>query len=160
MNSQSDELATRIAAAFEGDLASTPAMSLRAAGEIDVGHPPPPFDATQDAPSVAYLERHGYDLPFLDAGSWRNYLPRLLALAVAQVEAPSNAVDGLLASLRPPDREPPRLASLSSEQDATVVAVLEFLAFRDHSAHSEAACRALEEWWGENPIFRPHRNVA
>ena len=38
-------------------------------------------------------------------------------------------IDGLLASLRPPDREPPRLASLSAGQEAVVVAVLDVLAF-------------------------------
>ena len=160
MNSQRADLESQIAVAFAGEIAARPEMSLRGACEVDVGRPPPPFDPELDLPSVAYLERHGYDLPLLDAESWRNYLPRLLTLAVGSVESPSNAVDGLLASLRPPDRTPPRLASLSPKQEAAVVAVLEVLAFTEGSAHSEGACTALEEWWGEAPIYRYGRDVA
>jgi hypothetical protein len=160
MNSHRADLESQIAVAFAGELATRPEITLRGACEIDVGRTPPPFDPELDSPSVAYLERHGYDLPFLDAESWRNYLPRLLALAVANVESPSNAVDGLLASLRPPDRTPRRLASLSAKQEASVVAVLEVLAFNEGSVHVEGACAALEEWWGETPIYRYGQNVA
>lgn len=160
MDSQRADLESQIAVAFAAELATPPAMSLRGASETDIGRSPPPFDPELDEPSVAYLERHAYDLSFLDAESWRNYLPRLLALAVTQATSPSNAVDGLLSSLRPPDRAPPRLASLSAKQEAAVVAVLEALAFNEGSAHSQAASTALEEWWGEAPIYRYGRNVA
>jgi len=160
MNSQRADLESQIAVAFASELATPPKITLRGAGEIDVGRPPPEFDPVLDSPSVAYLQRHGYDLPFLDAESCRNYLPRILILAVGSVESPSNAVDGLLSSLRPPDRTPPRLASLSAKQEAAVVAVLEVLAFGEGSVHSEGACTALEEWWGEAPIYRCGRNVA
>jgi len=160
MNVKPIDLRERIATAFAVELASTPPMSLRAAGEVDVGRPPPPFDPAQDAPSNEYLEQHAYDLPFLDSESWRFYLPRLLALAVADARASSNAVDGLLESLRPPDREPPRLASLSSEQEAIVASVLKYVAFGEGAAHCEAASTALEEWWGEAPLYRPRRYVA
>ena len=160
MDSQRADLEAKIAGAFAVELATLPAMSLRGASEVDVGRPPPPFDPELDEPSFVYLERHAYDLPFLDAESWRNYLPRFLALAAAHVASASNAVDGLLGSLRPPDSAPPRLASLSVKQEWAVVAVLEALAFTAGSAHSQAACTALEEWWGEAPIHRGGRNVA
>ena len=160
MNSQRADLKSQIAVAFAGELAMQPEMTLRGACEVDVGRSPPAFDAELDSPSVSYLERHGYDLSFLDATSWRNYLPRLLTLAVSSVESPSQAVDGLLASLRPPDRSPPRLASLSAQQEAAVVAVLEVLAFSEGSVHSEDAFTALEEWWGEAPIYRHGQHVA
>ncbi len=137
MDSQRADLEAKIAAAFEVELARPPFMSLRGASEADLGRPAPPFEPELDGPSVAYLERHAYDLPFLDAESWRNYLPRLLTLAVAHIASASNAVDGLLGSLRPPDHAPPRLASLSAKQEAAVVAVLEALAFNEGSAHSQ-----------------------
>ena len=148
------DLAIRIVAVFADALASAPTMSLRAAGEIDAGMAPSLHDAERNSPSVAYLEKHAYDLPFLDAKSWKHYLPLLLAVAVSNAEAAPNAVDGLLSSLRPPDRQPPRLASLSAEQEQVLVAVLEFLAFSENSSHSDAACTALEEWWGESPLYR------
>ena len=160
MDPQRADLEPRIAVAFASELATSPATSLRAASEIDVGRPPPPFDPALDSPTVAYLERHAYDLPFLDAESWRIYLPRLLALAVGSIESPSNAVEGLLSSLRPPDTSPPRLASLSARQEAAVVAVLEVLAFAEGSVHSESACTPLEEWWGADPSYRQSRDVA
>ena len=160
MNSQHADLERQIAVAFVRELATKPDMTLRGACEVDVGRTPPPFDPELDSPSIAYLERHGYDLPFLDADSWRNYLPRLLTLATGSFSSPSNAVDGMLGSLRPPDRTPPRFASLSAKQEAAVVAVLEILAFGEGSVHSEGACTALEEWWGVAPIYRYGANVA
>ena len=159
MNADRAALQGQIASAFAAELVATPKTSLRGAAEIDIGRRPPAFDLELDSPSPAYLEQHAYDLPFLDAESWRIYLPRLLALAVSHVGS-SDAVDGLLSSLRPPDTEPPRFASLSAKQEAAVVAVLDFLAFGEESAHSAAACTALEEWWGTAPLYRPRQNVA
>ena len=63
-------------------------------------------------------------------------------------------IDGLLASLRPPDREPPRLASLSAEQEAVVVAVLDVLAFDERSLHRDLAMQVLEEYWVPNSLYR------
>jgi hypothetical protein len=60
-------------------------------------------------------------------------------------------------SLRPPDREPPRLASLSPAQERVVRQLLEVLAFAEDSVWQENACQALEEWWIENPLYRPSR---
>jgi hypothetical protein len=60
-------------------------------------------------------------------------------------------------SLRPPDREPPRLASLSPAQERVVRQLLEALAFAEDSVWQADACQALEEWWIENPLYRPSR---
>jgi len=160
MNTDRTALEAQIASAFAEELSAQPQTTLRGAAELDAGHPPPAFDPELDKPSPAYLERHGYDLPFLDTESWQIYLPRLLMHAVSNADRTSNAADGLLGSLRPPDREPPRLGSLSNAQEAAVVAVLNFLAFSETSPHSEAACRALEEWWGTSPLYRYGTHVA
>ena len=62
--------------------------------------------------------------------------------------------ESLLSSLRPPDREPPRLASLSAAQEAVVVAVLDALAFGDGSAYQDYAMQVLEEYWVPNALYR------
>jgi hypothetical protein len=63
-------------------------------------------------------------------------------------------VDAFLASLRPPDREPPRLGSLSIEQETEVVALLDKLAFEDSSAWKAQAVTALEEYWAPGALYR------
>ena len=67
----------------------------------------------------------------------------------------NNVTDALLSSLRPPDREPPRLASLSPEQEVLVTRFLDILAFSEESAHQELACQLLEEWWAPGALYRP-----
>ena len=62
--------------------------------------------------------------------------------------------EGLLGSLRPPDREPPRLASLSAGQEAVVVAVLDVLAFDERSLDRDLALQVLEEYWVPNAFYR------
>ena len=110
--------------AFEADAAATPAMSLRAGNALDDGAQPTPNDKQLDAPTDNYLEQYYWGLPHLDAASWRNVLPFLLGYALRHLETPSNVVDALLNSLRPPDRTPPRLGSLSLEQEQIVSQVL------------------------------------
>ena len=57
-------------------------------------------------------------------------------------------IDGLLQSLRPPDRVPPRLGSLNSEQEAVIVEFLERLAFgNEHDAERNLVLQVREEWW-------------
>ena len=67
-------------------------------------------------------------------------------------------VEALVRSLRPPDRYPPRLASLSVDQEAVVGAWLEHVAadpaFRPLR---DEAQQALDEWWRPNPRSRPTR---
>ena len=62
--------------------------------------------------------------------------------------------EGLLGSLRPPDRDPLRLGSLSEEQEAVVVAVLDLLAFDGRSACRELTMQVLEEYWVPNALYR------
>ncbi len=58
------------------------------------------------------------------------------------------AVEALIRSLRPPDRYPPRLGTLTAEQEAVVVAFLETLALGDGTSHlRDDAQQALEVWW-------------
>jgi hypothetical protein len=66
-------------------------------------------------------------------------------------------VGALIASLRPPDRDPPRLASLSPAQEKVIRELLQVLAFGEGSAWQRDACQALEKWWIENPLYRPSR---
>jgi hypothetical protein len=63
-------------------------------------------------------------------------------------------VEGLLHSLRPPDREPPRLASLTVEQESVIVEFLEDLAFSEDSANQDFAQQVLEEWWLPDALYR------
>jgi hypothetical protein len=136
-------------AAFGDDLASPPPMSLRGGNDVDSYNPPTPFDVVRDEPTAAYLEQHGFwGLAHLDPASWRHYLPRLVQYALEHPDDPRMVVEALVASLRPPDREPPRLASLTTAQSAAVTAFLEHLAFGEPpSPLAGDAQRALDEWW-------------
>jgi hypothetical protein len=142
-------------AAFEADAATTPAMSLRAGNALDGGKQPSSNDKQLDAPADNYLEQYYWGLPHLDAASWRHVLPFLLAYALRYLEHPSNVVDALLNSLRPPDRTPPRLGSLSPEQAQLVSQVLDVLCYSPESAHHDLACQTTEEWWEPNAMYRP-----
>jgi hypothetical protein len=65
-------------------------------------------------------------------------------------------VEALIRSLRPPDRYPPRLATLTAEQEAVVVAFLETLALGEGFGHLQHdAQQALEEWWLPGARHRP-----
>src|SRR5207245_7073942 len=75
---------------------------------------------------------------------------------VRRLAVPAMAVEALLRSLRPPDRYPPRLVTLTAEQEAVVVAFLETLALGDGTGHGrEDAQQALEEWWLPGARHRP-----
>jgi hypothetical protein len=149
-----DRILTAIDQAFH-DCADAPAMSLRGGNALDDYGTPPPFDADLDRPVAAYLEAHHWGIAHLDPSSWRHYLPLLLRYALLNLErADSMAVDALLSSLRPPDRDPPRLASLSLEQEQAVTAVLDALAFNEGSAWKDEAILVLEEYWAPGAIYR------
>jgi hypothetical protein len=151
----SSALAARFRDAFASDLATAPGMTLRQGDAIDSYAQAPFFDAAADAISDAYLEHYCWGLAHLDAASWRHYLPALAELAERHLGVSSNAVGSLIASLRPPDRDPPRLASLSAAQEALVRELLEVLAFSPGSIWQAEACQALEEWWIEDAQYRP-----
>lgn len=141
-------------AAFARELATEPAISLRAGDAIDDHRAPPAFDAGLDAITDGYLEAHALSVAFLDAASWRHYIPHLFEYALRRIGDGGLVTDALLGSLRPPDRDPPRLGSLSSEQEAPVSACLHELAFNAGSANQEFACQVLEEWWIPGALFR------
>jgi len=116
-----------------------------------------PFDPTEDEPTDAYLEGFAFwGLGYLDARSWRHYLPRLIDYAFRHPNDPAMVTEALVRSLRPPDRYPPRLATLSADQEEVVRSFLEHAALSDAIPHVQAdAQQALEEWWLPNARCRP-----
>jgi hypothetical protein len=140
--------------AFAADLAMAPQMTLRQGDDIDSYGSAPALNQVADAVTDAYLEQYCWGLPHLDPASWRHYLPALADFAQRHVGTNSNVVGSLIGSLRPPDRDPPRLASLAAAQEVLVREFLEMLAFSPESAWQAEACQALEEWWIENAVYR------
>ena len=151
------DLIARAEAAFRADATAVPTVTLRGGNALDSYTEPPAHDAALDTPSDAYVEAHAFlALPHLDAASWRHYLPRLIAYALEHLGEPEPMVtEALLWSLRPPDREPPRLGSLSAEQEAVIVAVLDVFAFDARSLDRDLAMQVLEEYWGPGALYRP-----
>ena len=97
-----------------------------------------------------------WGLGYLDARSWRHYLPRLIDYAFRCPTDPAMVTEALVRSLRPPDRYPPRLATLSADQEDVVRSFLEQAALGDAIPHVQAeAQQALEEWWLPNARCRP-----
>ena len=141
-------------AAFAKDVQCTPVTTLRGGEAIDDYREPEPFDPLADAVSDAYLEAHSWGVIYLDPQSWRHYLPYLIDYAYRHIQHGSLVVDALIGSLRPPDRDPPRLRSLTPEQEAVVVELLDVLAFTDDSAHQDLAQQALQEWWAPGALYR------
>jgi len=143
--------------AFRADAETLPPLTLRGGNAVDGYDEAEAYDATHDEPTDAYLEAYAFwGLGYLDAQSWRHYLPRLMKYAFGRPDDPVMALEALIRSLRPPDRYPPRLATLTAEQEAAVVAFLEALAFGDGFGHvQEDAQQALEEWWLPGARHRP-----
>lgn len=148
------EIERAIARAF-GPREGAPATSLRGGAALDVYDPAPPFDPALDAVSDAYLEAHSCGLAHLDADSWLHYLPLVLCAALARAgEVGSMLVEHVVWSLRPPDRDPPRLARLTPEQEAVVAEALEYLAFHPESRNQQLALQVLEEYWIPGASYR------
>ena len=143
------ELARKARDAFRDDVAAPPALSLRGANAVDGYESPPPFDPDADAPTDAYLEGNAFwAMPYLDAHSWRHYLPRLIEYALAHPDDPAMVVEAAVRSLRPPDRVPARLTTLTAVQESVIVEFLEWLALDEgERAASGDARLALDEWW-------------
>jgi hypothetical protein len=143
--------------AFHADAAVPPPLTLRGANDVDGYQYPEPFDGLQDEPTDTYLEQFAYwGVIYLDAQSWRHYLPRLIAYALHHSDDPAMVIEALVRSLRPPDRYPPRLATLNHEQEEVVRSFLEAVALGDLIPHlQDEAQQALEEWWLPNPRSRP-----
>ncbi|AFZ38180.1 hypothetical protein Sta7437_4739 (plasmid) [Stanieria cyanosphaera PCC 7437] len=147
------KVSERAYAVFHTDSLKIPPMTLRAGNAVDSYKLPPPYDEQLDKPTDDYLQKFAYfALPYLDALSWRYYLPFLIdyTLRHAMAEAPPQScltVEGTLSSLRPPDPEPPRLSVLTIEQKSVIVDFLEFLAFDERSNYQNYAMQVLEEYW-------------
>jgi hypothetical protein len=159
MTSNRAEIIRRAYEAFRADVDAVPAITLRGGDALDSYDEPPPYDPDVDAPTDAYLETYAFNgAVFLDPPSWRHYLPRLIDYALRNIasNAPGTmAIDALFWALRPPDRDPPRLASLDAEQEAVIVAALEQLAFSEDSVYREDAMQVMEEWWIPGALYRP-----
>jgi hypothetical protein len=140
---------------FYKETSGTPSLTLRAGNAIDDYAPPMPFDPVHDKISDEYFESFYWGLSYLDPTSWRHYLPYLFQYAFHHLHEGSLVTTALLSSLRPPDRLPARLGSLSTEQENSIRKAIEHLAFAHDSAQSELACQVLEEWWLPNAIYRP-----
>jgi hypothetical protein len=143
--------------AFRDDVGGPPPLTLRGANAVDSYSLPTPFDPAEDEPSDQYLEGFGFwGLGYLDARSWRHYLPRLIDYALRHPDDPAMVIEALVRSLGPPDRYPPRLASLSADQEDAVRSFLEQIALTDEFPHVQAdAQQALDEWWLPNARCRP-----
>lgn len=145
----------RARAVFAEDALATPSVTMHGGDAADSYNPVPPHDPVVDALNDAYLEDHTYcGVVYLDPCSWRHYLPHLIDYTFRHMDDPHMVVEGLLHSLRPPDRDPPRLASLSAEQQEVIVDFLEAVAFSDDSALGEFAMQVLEEWWIPDALYR------
>ena len=149
------EIRRRAGEVFHADALAAPRMTLRGGYAEDSYDSAPPPDPVLDEPTDAYLETYTFwGLAYLDPASWRHYLPRLINYSLRHMDDPKMAVEGLLHSLRPPDRDPPRLASLTADQEAVIVAFLEEVAFSGDSANRDFAMQVLEEWWLPDALYR------
>ena len=132
---------------FSNDVASPPTITLRGGDALDDYEQPPRFDEEIDAITDEYILKYVWGIGYLDSVSARHYLPHLIEFSERHYELGSLVIDALLNSLRPPDREPPRLATFSADQKALIAKFIELLSFSPESAHQDLACQVLEEWW-------------
>ena len=149
------EISRRVSEVFHADALAAPKITLRGGYAEDSYDFAPPPDPVLDEPTDTYLETYTFwGLAYLDPASWRHYLPHLINYTLRHMDDPKMAVEGLLHNLRPPDRDPPRLASLTAEQEGVIVAFLEEVAFSEDSANRDFAMQVLEEWWIPNALYR------
>jgi hypothetical protein len=149
------EISRRAHKAFRADALAAPRMTLRGGYAKDSYDFAPPPDPVLDEVTDQYLEAYTFwGLTYLNPASWRHYLPYLIDYTFRHMDDPKMAVEGLLHNLRPPDREPPRLASLTPEQEAVIVAFLENVGFSEDSANRDFATQVLEEWWIPDALYR------
>ncbi|MDP9123809.1 MAG: hypothetical protein M3N82_04305 [Pseudomonadota bacterium] len=146
------DLIADIFAAFSAEGSAFPPMTLRGGDALDLSKPAPPFDVLVDAISDEYLEAHPWGSGYLDATSWRHYLPFMMEYALRHITEASDVADALLTSLRPPDRDPPRLGSLTKAQETAVLRFLDVMAYNADSASMDLAAVVLSEWWTPGAI--------
>lgn len=149
------EISNRANKVFHADALTTPQMTLRGGYAVDCYDFAPPHDPVLDKPNDIYLEVYTFwGLTHLDPASWRHYLPYLIDYTFRKMDDPRMVVEGLLHSLRPPDREPPRLASLTAEQEDVIKDFLDEIALSEDSAHRDFAIQVIAEWWIPDALFR------
>jgi hypothetical protein len=149
------ELSERIRKVFNPSQCNPP-MSLRSGNSVDSCGEPLEWDLSDEAVDDAYLESYHWGLYHLDPESWRFYLPYFIDYALRhRGYGGSAATSTLLQNLRPPDRIPPRLASLSSGQEQLIIEFLEFLAYGEDSDCQDEALQVLEEYWMPDSLYRP-----
>ena len=146
------DLIADIFAAFSAEGIVFPPMTLRGGDALDADKPAPPFDVLVDAISDEYLEAHPWGSGWLDAASWRHYLPFMMEYALRHITERSDVTDALLTSFRPPDRNPPRLATLTKPQETAVLRFLDVMAYSEESASMDLAAMVLSEWWTPGAI--------
>ena len=151
------DIVSRAYEVFREDVGSAPPLTLRGGNAVDSYNQAEPFDPVQDEPTDAYFERFAFwGLGYLDARSWRHYLPRLIYYAFRHSNDTAMVSEALVRSLRPPDRYPPRLATLAVDQESVVRWFLEQVALGGAIPHLQfEAQQALEEWWLPNARSRP-----
>ena len=152
-----EEIVARVFQLFADDLQQPPPLTLRGANAIDSHDWPTPFEASADLVTDSYLEGFAFwGLAYLDAQSWRHYLPALIKYALGRPDDPAMVAEALVRSLRPPDHSPARLASLTPAQEAAVTAFLEHVArVAGPGGLSADATDALDEWWRPGARSRP-----
>ena len=146
------DLIADIFAAFSAEGTAFPAMTLRGGEALEAYREAPTFDVIADAISDDYLEAHPWGSGWLDADSWRHYLPFMMEYALRHLSDANEVVDAVLTSLRPPDRDPPRLGSLSKAQETVVLRFLDVMAYSEASASMDLAALVLSEWWTPGAI--------
>ena len=146
------DLIADIFAAFSAEGTAFPPMTLRGGDALDLDKPAPPFDVLVDAISDEYLEAHPWGSGYLDATSWRHYLPFMMEYALRHIAEASDVTDALLTSLRPPERNPPRLGTLTKAQETAVLRFLDVMAYSGESASVDLAAVVLAEWWTPGQI--------
>src|SRR5439155_21845807 len=134
--------------AFRADATAPPALTLRGANALDGYDRPTPFDPAADEPTDAYLEGFAFwGITYLDARSWRHYLPRLIDYSFRRQNDPAMVTEALVRSLRPPDRYPPRLGALIAEQEAVVRSFLQQVALGHAIPHLHTEAQQALEYW-------------
>lgn len=117
--------------AFSKELASPTLISLRGGEALYQYQAPPAFGSILDKLTDQYLENYASGLTFLDSISWHCYLPYLIEYVNRLLPRFTEFGEALLWNLRPPDHDPPRLASLSFVQEQAIASFLESLAFAE-----------------------------
>jgi hypothetical protein len=139
-------------------VAKEPRICLRAGNALDNYEEPPKYDSIVDSPTDEYLEKYYWGILYLDHDSWKYYLPILINYSVKnKADKGAMVIDSFLASLRPPDRKPARLGSLSKDEEKVILELLDHLAFDENSGWNDVALMLLEEYWGPGALYREQK---